>query len=590
MAENRAKQGEAEPSSSERSCENYILTYYQAIKNGSENVGRWIKVLYEYIVASLEKGSFFYDANKARNAIDWIEAHCFHTEGALAPGALKLALWQKALLSCIFGLVDENGLRRFREIFLVIGRKQGKSALAAAIARYVWILEGGYGAKVYTVAPKLEQAEIIYANIWQMTQLDPDWIALKAKLEERDAHNKKIHSDEGLARHRMSDLYLPINNGTVKKIAFSAKKSDGFNPSLCICDEVAAWEGDAGLKQYEVMRSGMGARLEPLMLSCTTAGYVTGGIYDELMMRSTRFLLGDSSETRLLPVIYQIDDPAKWNDINELRKANPNMGVSVPVDFFLEEIAVAEGSLSKKAEFLAKYCNIKQNSSQAWLPAISVERCCGEHIELEALRGSYAVGGIDLSMATDLTAACVVVEKGGTLNVVAKFFIPAERLDEATARDGLPYRIYLERGLLQLSGENYVDYKDVFDWFMRLVRDFEIYPLQTGYDKYMAQNLVSDMKAAGFHMDDVYQGFNLSPVIDELYGLIADGRLNIGDNDLLKVHLLNSALRNDNNGQRHRLVKISETDRIDGAAALLDAITVRQKWRPQLGAQLSNEG
>ena len=158
-----------------------------------------------------------------------------------------------------------------------------------------------------------------------------------------------------LPKHRQTDLYIPAMNAQVKKIAFSAKKSDGFNPSLCICDEIASWEGDNGLKQYEVMKSAMGARPEPLLLSCSTAGYINDSIYDEIMKRSTRFLLGESKEKRLLPCLYMIDDVEKWDDINELQKSNPNLGVSVTVDFLLEEIAVAEGSLSKKAEFLTKY-------------------------------------------------------------------------------------------------------------------------------------------------------------------------------------------------------------------------------------------
>ena len=136
-----------------------------------------------------------------------------------------------------------------------------------------------------------------------------------------------------------------------------------------MCDEIATWEGDKGLKQYEVMKSGMGARPDGILLSCTTSGYINDSIYDELIKRSTRFLMGDSKERRLLPILYMIDDPEKWNDINELRKSNPNLGVSVTVDYLLEEIAVAEGSLSKQAEFLTKYCNIKQSSSLAWLPA-----------------------------------------------------------------------------------------------------------------------------------------------------------------------------------------------------------------------------
>ena len=572
----------------EKGRDNFILAYYQKLKNGTVTAGRFIHMIYDYLVAGLEEKRFFFDQKKAGDAIDWIESHCFHVEGPLAPGPLLLELWEKAMISAIFGIVDGDGRRQFREILLVVARKNGKSLLAAAIAAYEWRVDGGYGSRVFCLAPKLEQTDIIYNAIWQMTTLDPEYQELKEILSEKDEHNKKVHDDSMLPKHRQSDLSISGTNSTTKKIAFSSKKSDGFNPSMTICDEVASWQGDQGLKQYEVMRSAMGARPEGLMLSCTTSGYINDSIYDELMKRATRFLLGESRETRLLPLIYMIDDPEKWNDINELRKSNPNLGVSVSVDYLLEEIAIAEGSLSKKAEFLTKYCNIKQNSSLAWLPAQLVTKASGDKLDPTQFRGSYCVGGIDLSQTRDLTAACVVIEKAGELYVLAHFWLPAERIDEATQRDGLPYQIYIQRGLMSASGDNFVDYRDCLAWFRQLVEEYEILPLQIGYDRYSAQYLVSDMKAYGFHLDDIFQGENLYGVIQETQGLLEDGKLHIGDNDLLKVHLLNSAIKMSTERGRGKLVKLSPSDHIDGTAALLDAMTVRQKWYAEIGEQLKN--
>ena len=549
--------------------DNYILTYYQAIKDGSVIVGKWIRLIYEYIVNGLENGLFYYDAKKANRAIEFIEAHAHHSEGRLAPQNLKLELWQKAMVACIFGIMDnDTGLRQFREVVVVLGRKNGKSLLASAIIQNCIYNDDEYGAKVYCVAPKVDQADVVYDAFWQSVQLDPD-------LRE-------------ITKSRKMDKYVQLTNSKVQKIAFNAKKSDGFNPHLTVCDEIAAWSGDKGLKQYDVMKSALGAREQPLILSISTSGYENDGIYDELIKRSTRLLLGDSKERRLLPFLYMIDDIDKWNDINELKKANPNMSVSVPVDYFLEEIAIAEGSLAKKSEFLTKYCNVKQNSSLAWLPAKAVEDICGEHLELEQFRGSYCVGGIDLSQTTDLTCCTAVIERDGILNVFAKFFLPAERIDEATERDSVPYQIYVQRGLLQLSGDNFVDYHDCFNWFRSLVEDFEILPLQVGYDRYSAQYLVQDMEAYGFHMDDVFQGENLWSVLQEMEGLIKDKKINIGDNDLLKVHLLNSAVKMSTERGRGRLVKINPVARIDGTAALVDALTVRQKWFSEIGGQLKN--
>lgn len=547
---------------------NYILSYYQQIRDGTITAGRWVRVLYEFIIRGLEEKRFFYSPKKAAAAIRFVENFCHHHEGALAPQLIRLELWQKALLSLIFGIVDEDGLRQFREIFLVLGRKNGKTLLAAGIAEYMTFLDGEYGARIYFAAPKLEQAALCFDAYYQMIKQEPEL--------------KKM------AQKRRTDIYIASSNSSARPLAFNAKKSDGLNISCAIADECASWQGDAGLKFYEVIKSSMGARKQPMLLSISTSGYINDGIYDELIKRSTRFLMGDSREKRLLPCLYMIDDVEKWNDINELQKSNPNLGVSISVEYMLEEIAIAEGSLSKKAEFLAKYCNIKQNSSVAWLPAQTVERASGEHLDLEDFRDSYAVGGIDLSQTRDLTACTIVIERDGELYVFAKFFLPAEKIDEAIQRDGIPYNIYVERGLLQVSGDNYIDYHDCFNWFTALIEQYQIFPLQTGYDRYCAQYLVQDMKQYGFHMDDVYQGENIYPVILETEGLLEDGRIHIGDNDLLKMHLLNSAIKMSVERGRGRLVKINPSLHIDGAAALLDAMTVRQKWYAEIGEQLKN--
>lgn len=546
---------------------NSILEYYQGIQNGTIVVGRWIKLWYEQVVHGLEEGRFTFDQKKASKAIRFIETFCHHCEGR--SDLLKLSLWQKATVSVLFGILDGDGNRQFREAVIIVARKQGKTLFAAAIIAYMVYLDGEYGAKIYCIAPKLEQAAVVYDDFCQMVQAEPELAELTKK--------------------RRSDTYIADTNTAVRPVAFNAKKSDGFNPQLVICDEIASWPGDQGLKQYEVMKSAMGARRQPLVLSISTAGYLNDGIYDELMKRCTAVLLGSSRETRLAPFLYTIDDVDKWNDINELAKSNPNLGVSVSVDYLLEEIAIAEGSLSKKAEFLTKYCNVKQNSAQAWLSYQVIDAASGPVLSLDDFRNTYCVGGIDLSQTTDLTSCCVVIEKGGRLHVFSHFFMPRSKLETRTAEDEVPYEIFVRQGLLTLSGENYVDYHDCYNWFVRLVEEYQILPLKVGYDRYSAQYLVQDMKTYGFHMDDVYQGFNLTPVIREFEGIIKDGRLTIGSNNLLKAHLLNSALKMEAEHQKVRLIKMGSRKRIDGSAALLDAMTVRQKWYGEIGEQLRNE-
>ena len=549
---------------------NYIYEYYQKITNGEIIVGTWIKLIYTALIKGIEQKVYTLSLKKANAAITYIENFCHHHEGALAPNLVELELWQKAFLSAMFGILDADGNRQFREVFLIVGRKNGKTLLAAAIASYCAFLDGEYGGRIYFAAPKLQQANLCFDAFYQMIQQEPEL--------------------ETMSKKRRTDIYIKDSNTSAQPLAFSEKKSDGLNISLCIADEIASWQGDAGLKFYEVLKSSMGARRQPLLLSISTSGYINDGIYDELMKRATAVLKGTSKEARLLPMLYTIDDINKWNDISELQKSNPNLGVSTTVDYLLEEIAIAEGSLSKKAEFITKYCNLKQNSSMAWLTTQDVEKNFVRPAMLEEFRNHYCVGGIDLSQTTDLTACTIVVEKDGILHVFAKFFLPAEKLEEATARDGLPYSAFIKKGWLSLSGENFIDYHDCQNWFVELVQKYQLLPLKIGYDRYSAQYLVQEMRDGyGFHMDDVYQGFNLTPVINEFEGLIKEGRFNFGDNGLLKIHLLDSALKADVELNKRRLVKIRPTCHIDGVAALLDAMCVRQKWWSEIGAQLKNE-
>lgn len=547
---------------------NYILEYYQQIRDGSVTVCKWTRLVYEMLVHGIEEKRWRFDQKKASLAVTFIENFSHHHEGSLAPQKFKMELWQKALVSAIFGIVDDEGLRQFREIFVVVARKNSKSLLASSIAEFMTFADGEYGGQIYFAAPKLQQANICYHGLIESVRHEPML--------------------EKMSRKRRTDLYIQETNTTAQPLAFSAKKSDGFNVSLGVCDEIASWQGDQGLKFYEVLKSSQGSRKQPMILSISTAGYQADGIYDELMKRSTRVLLGDSRERRLLPFIYMIEDLDKWSDITELAKANPNLGASVSVDYLLDEVAIAEGSLSKKREFLTKYGNIRQNSSSAWLPAQTVMNATGEPIALEDFRECYCTLGIDLSQTRDLSAACIVIERDDILYVYAKCWMPAGRLEEAIERDGVPYDIYRQRGFLELAGDQYVDYTAIRDWMIHLVRDLHIYPLMTGYDRYSAQYLIQDLEAARFKCDSVHQGENLFGVIEEVEGLFEEGRFRIGDNDLLKMHLLDSAIKMSNERGRGKLIKVSPMVHIDCTAALLDAMTVRQKYHKEIGAQLKN--
>lgn len=201
---------------------NYIYEYHAKITSGEIIAGKWIKKIYEIIINGLQKQEYFFNAKAANKAIRFIENFCHHSKGR--NDLIKLELWQKAIVSVIFGIQDAEKIRIFREIFIVIGRKNGKSLFASAIIAYMAYLEPEYGQEIYCLAPKLDQAALVYDGFYQMVQAEDELAEL--------------------AKKRRSDIYIAESNTVIKPIAFNAKKSDGFNPQLVVCDEKVIKETD----------------------------------------------------------------------------------------------------------------------------------------------------------------------------------------------------------------------------------------------------------------------------------------------------------------------------------------------------------
>ena len=538
-------------------------------------VGKWIRLLYDVIMQGLEENRWYHDMFLEQNAIGFMERYCHHYKGVLAPRRIKLDLWQRAEMGLIFGIVDDSGKRQFREVFEVVGRKQGKTLKAGAVGTYIGYAAGEFGSECYLLAPKLEQSDLCYSAIEFNVHAEPELEAITKSTKYRG-------------------LMIQETNTMIRKLAFTSKKSDGYNPMFYCADEVAAWPGVAGLRQWEVMASGTGARMEPLGLAISSGGYENDGLFDELMKRGTGFLMGNSREKHLLPIIYMIDNPEKWDDITELRKSLPGLGVSVSEEFIRKEIDTAHESLSKEIEFKTKYCNLKQNLSTAWLRAEDINKAFGHRMDLKGLTGHYCVGGVDLSQTTDLTCGCIITEVDGVLWIHSHFWLPNGRLEEAMKRDNIPYDIYIQKGFLSLSGEQFINNDDVLHWFMDLVKQYKIYPLMVGIDRWGATEFIPKMNLKSFKTDTVSQGFNLSAVSDTFEGMLREGRIrDMDDNDLLKIHMADAAQQMESNTEhvhpRKKLVKISKNAHVDGMAAVLDAMAMRQfKWA-ELGTRLTNE-
>ncbi|WP_242325322.1 terminase large subunit [Faecalibaculum rodentium] len=537
----------------------YLQEFKQDIADGKYVLGQWMQLNIQYVEKCLSEGKCLYDPLKAEKKIRFIETQCRYVEGRSGPFLLES--WQKYIVACIFGLVDEDGFRHFTEIVLIIGRKQGKSTFAAALEMTIAYTEPELGMQLYNLAPKLQQANIIYDQTLLMI-----------------AKNKTASK---LGKKRRSDFYIAKTNTKISPLAFNSKKSDGFNPYFACFDEFAAWEGVKAVDMWNVMLSAQGGRHDPINLACSTANFIDGGLYDELFPRCTSVLLGTSEEENLLPFLFMIDDIQKWDDVQELKKALPNLGVSFFEKNLQKEIRKAHASPSYKNEFICKYCNIKMNTVAAWVPQEAIRLSQGDVIKPEDFQRMACVGGVDLSQTTDLTSACVVINFEGVNYVYSHFWIPAGRLKDLTERDNVDYSAMVSHGFLSLSGDKFVDYKDVTKWFVDLRKEYKLNILVVGYDRYSSTYFVDEMKQQGFLMDDVNQGTNLSPILTEFEGLIMQGLIQTGTNGLLQSHIRNTAIKREADGKRMRMLKISETKHIDGMAALIDALTVKSKYNDQ---------
>lgn len=554
-----------------RDEDNAVLEYWRAISSKQVNVGKWIRLLYEVILQGIVEHRWFFDKRRGDNALLFIERYCHHFKGKMAPGRVKLQLWQRSSIFLIFGVVDAEGKRQFREVAWFIGRKMGKSLIAAGIENYMAYAAGEFGSEIYFVATKIDQADLSYSSFKFNVDHEPE-LAKRTRPDKRG-------------------LVIDETNTTIRRLPFSDKTLDGLNPMSFLGDELSSWPAKKGLGVWEVLLSGMTAREEPLGVAISSGGYIQEGIYDELFARGTAFLNGASREEHLLPIFYKIDDEEKWNDIEELKKSLPGLGVSVSVQRIKDEIVTAEQSQSKLIEFKTKYCNLKQNPTVSWLTAAEIEGCFKNNLTAEDFRHSYALGGIDLSLSTDLTASIALIEKDGITYFLPMFYMPRENIDKASERDELPYRKYIEQGFLMPSGDRQIRNGDCEDWFYTLEKEYEILFPKTGYDRYTAGYLVENMRENGFDMESVTQGPNLTGVIIDTEGMIREGKLQCANqNGLMKVHMADSAIKIDGLEKRRQLVKIQRGPHIhiDGMAALLCAMCMRRNYYQDLQTMLQN--
>ena len=551
----------------------YIEEYYQFLLKNPDKACRKILSVYKKLVQDIynpkvisfyneateeeETHTYVFDLKKADRPIEFIEKYCRHSKGKWARQPIKLELWQKATIQAIFGFVDkETGIRKYIKAALFIGRKNGKSTLSAAIGLYMLTADGEGGAECYSVAVKKDQAKLVWEEAKRMVKKSPVLL-------------KRI-------RCLVNGLFFDRAESFFKALASMDNSLDGLNASYVAADEIHAWEVKNLL---DVLYDSMAAREQPLLFETSTAGKVRENVYDdeydyyENIIKGYEGIEGGIVDETVLPFIYELDNKKEWLDEKKWFKANPGLGTIKSYKFIRDKINKAKNSPKELVNILCKDFNIPQTSDEKWL---TYETAINKAVfNINIVKNTYAIGGVDLSSTTDLTCATLLIVKNKIKYVLQQYFIPEANLDYKIKEDKIPYDIWRERGLVTVCEGAKVDYTEITNWFLKMNYKYEISALWIGYDPWSSTYWVEEMEEAGFTMIEVRQGAKtMSNPMKQLEGDLIDKVVNYNNNPILKWCLTNTAVKRDDNDNIRPVKGRQQRARIDGAVSLIIAYCV----------------
>ena len=534
---------------------NYVREYWRKIESGEIVTSRRVKAVYGRLMAEMDSPAadspYYFDEETGERPIIFIERFCKQSQGTLG-APLRLELFQKAFIQTLFGwLLKSTGYRRFRETLFLVGRKNGKSTLLAALALYMLVADYEGAAEIYSVATKKDQARKTLTEAVNMVKQSPELRAIIKK--------------------RRNDIYFPATASTFEALASDSNTLDGLNSHAVIIDELHAIR-DRNL--YEVMKQSTSSRRQPLVIMITTSGTVRESVFDNMYGLACDIADGKVTEDTFLPVLYELDARAEWTDPQAWIKANPGLGTIKQYATLAAFVERAKKNPEDLPGVLCKDFNVPETSASVWLSFEDIKN--DATFTMQDVYNTYAIGGCDLSATTDLTCATLLIRRSredDTVYVLQHYFIPQKRIDQLDEHNSqeAPYKIWAERELLTICDGARVDYSAVTAWFCQMRDEFKIDAFAVGYDRALAGYWVDEMKANGFDMRAVAQGpFTWSQPMREMGAAFADKKVNYNRNPVLVWCLSNTAVKKSgvNNIQP---VKVSDRRRIDGAVSLLNA-------------------
>lgn len=542
---------------------NPILEYWEEIEKGNINAGDKIRRTYKKVVKDIKyPGEYFYSPKRGNHILEFAENFCRHSKGKCGGKRVKLELWEKAHLATVFGFIDIEGNRKYRESILIVGKKNGKSLLASIVGLYMLTADGEMGPEVYAVATKKDQSKII-------------WLESKRMVRKSPALSKRVRS-------LVAELDTDFNDGVFKPLASDSDTLDGLNIHCVLMDEIHQWKQGKAL--YDIMADGVSAREQPLVYITSTAGTIREDIYDQKYDEAEMVINGyDDPEgykdEHLIAFIYEIDNRKEWTDESCWEKANPGLGTIKNKQTLKDKVEKAKKNPLLVKNLLCKEFNIRETSSEAWLTFEQANNT--ETYSIEDLKPRYGVGGVDLSSTTDLTAAKVLfkIPESEKIYTLSMYWIPEDLVEKRITEDKIPYDIWIEKGYVRTCKGNKISYKDVKAWFVEIQEKYDIYINMIGYDSWSAAYFVEDMQEyfGKTAMIPIIQGKKtLSQPMKNLGADLENNLIVYNNNPVDKWCLCNTAVDIDRNDNIQPIKTSKPRRRIDGTAALLDAYVVLQ--------------
>ena len=542
---------------------NPILEYWEEIEKGNINVGDKIRRTYKKVVKDIKyPGEYFYSPKRGNHILEFAENFCRHSKGKCGGKRVKLELWEKAHLATVFGFIDIEGNRKYRESILIVGKKNGKSLLASIVGLYMLTADGEMGPEVYAVATKKDQSKII-------------WLESKRMVRKSPALSKRVRS-------LVAELDTDFNDGVFKPLASDSDTLDGLNIHCVLMDEIHQWKQGKAL--YDIMADGVSAREQPLVYITSTAGSIREDIYDQKYDEAEMVINGyDDPEgykdEHLIAFIYEINNRKEWTDESCWEKANPGLGTIKNKQTLKDKVEKAKKNPLLVKNLLCKEFNIRETSSEAWLTFEQANNT--ETFSVEDLKPRYGVGGVDLSSTTDLTAAKVLfkIPESEKIYTLSMYWIPEDLVEKRITEDKIPYDIWIEKGYVRTCQGNKISYKDVKAWFVEIQEKYDIYINMIGYDSWSAAYFVEDMQEyfGKTAMIPIIQGKKtLSQPMKNLGADLENNLIVYNNNPVDKWCLCNTAVDIDRNDNIQPIKTSKPRRRIDGTAALLDAYVVLQ--------------